>query len=77
MLVVCNLTPVPRPNYAIGVPLGGYWREALNSDAREYGGSGMGNFGGADARAVPAHGRNQSLAITLPPLSVLFFENRG
>jgi 1,4-alpha-glucan branching enzyme len=64
-------------NYVVGVPRGGHWREALNSDAREYGGSGMGNFGGADARALPAHGCDQSLALTLPPLSVLFFDNHG
>ncbi|NNG46292.1 MAG: 1,4-alpha-glucan branching protein GlgB, partial [Deltaproteobacteria bacterium] len=40
VLVVCNFTPVPRHNYRVGVPRGGFWREVLNSDAREYGGSG-------------------------------------
>jgi 1,4-alpha-glucan branching enzyme len=77
VLVVLNLTPVPRPGYVVGVPLPGYWREALNSDARDYGGSGMGNFGGAEARHVAAHGCAYSLVLTLPPLSVLLFENRG
>jgi len=43
----------------------------------EYGGSGMGNFGGVEARAVPAHGRAYSLVLTLPPLSAVFLENRG
>ena len=52
MLVVCNFTPVPRPNYRVGVPRGGYWREMLNSDAAVYGGSGMGNLGGVDAAPV-------------------------
>src|SRR6185436_7062210 len=47
--VVCNFTPVPRHNYRLGVPSGGRWRELLNSDAPVYGGSGMGNFGGAEA----------------------------
>lgn len=73
VLVVCNFTPVPRPNYRIGVPHGGYWRESLNSDAREYWGSGQGNMGGVEARPVPYHGRSHSLSLTLPPLSVLIF----
>ncbi|MDO8283004.1 MAG: 1,4-alpha-glucan branching protein GlgB [Thermodesulfovibrionia bacterium] len=74
-LVVCNLTPVPRFNYRVGVPRGGFWRESLNSDASIYGGSGMGNSGGADANAVPMHGKDHSLSLTLPPLSVLFFKS--
>jgi 1,4-alpha-glucan branching enzyme len=77
VLVIMNLTPVPRPGYVVGVPLPGHWREALNSDAREYGGSGMGNFGGAEARTVAAHGCAHSLVLTLPPLSVLLFESGG
>src|SRR4029079_1882364 len=47
MLIICNFTPGPRENYRIGVPRGGRWRECLNSDAPLYGGSGIGNFGGA------------------------------
>jgi 1,4-alpha-glucan branching enzyme len=77
VLAVCNLTPVPRPGYRIGVPRGGYWREALNSDAKEYDGSGIGNGGGVEANPVPFHGRPFSLALTLPPLSVLFLINQG
>jgi 1,4-alpha-glucan branching enzyme len=72
VLMVCNFTPVPRQEYRIGAPHGGFWREALNSDATEYGGSGMGNRGGVDADPWPQHGRPFSLALTLPPLSVLF-----
>ncbi len=72
VLVVCNFTPVVRPDYRVGVPRGGYWRERLNSDAREYGGGGIGNFGGVEAAPLPAHGRFHSLALRLPPLSVLF-----
>jgi 1,4-alpha-glucan branching enzyme len=75
VIVVCNFTPVPRHGYRIGSPRGGYWREILNSDAAEYGGNGMGNGGGAEAEAQPMHGRPCSLALTLPPLSVLFFAN--
>jgi len=75
ILALCNFTPVPRQNYRVGVPRGGYWQEVMNSDAREYGGSGQGNIGGVDATPVPLHGHNQSLTITLPPLSVLFFKS--
>ena len=74
IVVVANFTPVPRYNYAIGVPVGGRWNEILNSDATLYGGSGQGNMGGAEAAPVPAHGRMHSLSLTLPPLAVLFFK---
>ena len=74
VLVVCNFTPVPRVGYRVGVPHGGYWREMLNSDAREYAGSGMGNLGGVHAEEIPTHGRPFSLKLTLPPLAALFFK---
>jgi len=73
VLVVCNFTPVPRHNYTVGVPSGGYWQEILNSDAPLYGGSGMGNLGGVEAAPVAAQGQYHSLIITLPPLSLVFF----
>ena len=74
ILVVCNLTPVPRENHRVGVPCGGWWREVLNSDARTYGGSGRGNRGGVEAAPVGAHGRYHSLVLDLPPLAVLFLK---
>lgn len=74
ILVVGNFTPVPRPHYRVGVPSGGFWQELLNSDAWEYGGSGLGNFGGVQAADIAAHGRPYSLELTLPPLAVLFFK---
>jgi len=74
IVVVCNFTPVPRVGYRLGVPGGGYWRELLNSDAAEYGGSGIGNMGGAQAEEQPAHGRSHSLLLTLPPLSALYLK---
>ncbi len=74
VLVVCNFTPLPRFNYRIGVPAGGFWRELLNSDAQEYGGSGLGNLGGQEAEPNPHHGRPYSLNLTLPPLAVSFFK---
>jgi 1,4-alpha-glucan branching enzyme len=72
ILVVSNFTPVPRTNYRTGVPAGGAWQELLNSDGRDYGGSGWGNLGTIEAAPVPAHGRPFSLMLTLPPLSILF-----
>jgi 1,4-alpha-glucan branching enzyme len=75
ILTVCNFTPVPRYNYRVGVPRGGFWREVLNSDATIYGGSGHGNEGGLEASPIPIHGRYNSISITLPPLGVLFFKS--
>jgi 1,4-alpha-glucan branching enzyme len=72
VLVVANLTPVPRQGYSVGVPRGGHWEELANSDAEAYGGSGWGNFGGLDAEPVAMHGRPYSLPLVLPPLSVVF-----
>jgi len=77
ILVACNFTPVPRHNYTLGVPCGGWWEEILNSDAALYGGSDMGNFAGVDAAPLPAHGRYHSVNLTLPPLAVLFFRHSG
>jgi len=74
VLIACNFTPVPRVVYKVGVPSGGYWKEILNSDAREYGGSGIGNMGGAEALSESVHGRPYSLRLTLPPLGALFLK---
>jgi 1,4-alpha-glucan branching enzyme len=74
MLVVCNFTPIPRFGYRVGVPFGGYWKEALNSDAKEYDGTGMGNLGGVEAVEAPLHGRTYSISLTLPPLAALFLK---
>jgi 1,4-alpha-glucan branching enzyme len=71
---VCNLTPVPRSGWRIGVPQGGLWREVLNTDSDHYGGSNVGNHGGVTAEPVPMHGQAQSLNLNLPPLAVLWFE---
>ncbi len=77
VLVVCNLTPIPRENYVLGVPREGYWRELINSDATFYGGSGMGNQGVAQSHPVPAHGRYHAIRITLPPLGVTYFRHES
>jgi len=79
LLVVCNFTPVPRANFLVGVPARGIWREIINTDAREYGGSGWGNLGGVESAPVSAHGRTESINLSLPPLStiILRWEARG
>lgn len=77
VLVACNMTPVPRHDYRIGVPVGGDWKEVLNTDAREYGGSGMGNGGGALASDAPSHGRPHSVSLILPPLATLMLVPAG
>ena len=77
IVVVLNFTPTPRYSYKVGVPKGGFWRELLNSDAEEFGGSGHGNFGGMDGLPVEIHGRPYSLNLTLPPLGALFFKHEG
>ncbi|MCF7935291.1 MAG: 1,4-alpha-glucan branching protein GlgB [Synergistales bacterium] len=74
ILVACNCTPMPRQNYRIGVPSKGRWKELLNSDGKEYGGSGQGNFGGVATTPIPYHGYNQSLTLTLPPLATLIMQ---
>src|SRR5437867_1418842 len=71
VLVVCNFTPVPRHAYRVGVPRPGYYRELINSDAGEYGGSNLGNAGGAWAEPTSWQGQPHSLTLTLPPLAVL------
>jgi 1,4-alpha-glucan branching enzyme len=75
--VVClfNFTPVPRANVRLGVDVEGWWREIVNTDGREYGGSGQGNMGGAETTIVPSQGRPLSIVVTAPPLSAVFFRS--
>ncbi len=79
VLVVTNFTPVPRQNFLIGVPQRGVWRELLNSDALEYGGSGWGNLGSVESVPVSSHGRTDSLNLQLPPLATIMlrWESHG
>ena len=74
LLAVCNLTPLPRSGWRIGVPQPGLWREVLNTDSAHYGGSNVGNHGGVRAEPVPMHGQAQSLCLNLPPLAVVWLE---
>lgn len=76
IFVVCNMTPVPRHKYRVGIPEPGFYKEILNSDAREYGGSGVGNLGGVHSESIQSHGRSYSLELSLPPLAILILEYR-
>jgi 1,4-alpha-glucan branching enzyme len=71
--VVSNFTPVPRHGYVLPLPAAGHWREILNTDAGDYGGSGLGNMGGVTAHGEPSHGKPAHAKVTLPPLSTLYF----
>ena len=75
ILVVANFTPVPRPDYRVGVPQAGFWKEILNSDDKEYGGSGYHPHGRIKAERVPWHGRPYSLRLELPPLAIMFMQS--
>jgi 1,4-alpha-glucan branching enzyme len=72
-VVVCNFTPVPRQDYRIGVPRPGRYHERINTDALDYAGSGIGNFGTITADPVAMHGQPCSLRLWLPPLATLIF----
>jgi len=72
VVVVANLTPVPRTDYRIGLPSAGVWREIVNTDAVAYGGSGWGNLGAVTAEPRPWGGLSASAALTLPPLATLW-----
>ena len=72
IVVIINLTPVPRLKYRIGLPRPGKWFEVFNSDAAVYGGSNVGNAGGVQAEAAESHGQPCSISLSLPPLGTLF-----
>jgi 1,4-alpha-glucan branching enzyme len=69
---VSNMSATPREGYRLGLPLSGVWLEVLNTDAHEYGGSGVGNLGEVTAVDEPWHGRNASARVTLPPLATIW-----
>ena len=76
VVVACNFTPIERTHFKIGVPEAGHWLEVLNSDAENYGGENRGNLGEVNADDAGWHGQKASISITLPPLSVLFFQQK-
>ncbi|OUM08599.1 1,4-alpha-glucan branching enzyme [Pseudomonas syringae] len=77
VLVVVNMTPVPREGYRVGVPLPGAWTELLNTDAETYAGSNFGNGGEVHSEDKPAHGKPASVTLNLPPLAVLILKPKN
>jgi 1,4-alpha-glucan branching enzyme len=77
VLVVLNLTPAPRVNYRIGLPVAGVWREVLNSDSASYAGTNAGNAGGVTAEDFSVHNQRYSALLRLPPLSITVFRSEG
>jgi 1,4-alpha-glucan branching enzyme len=73
VVVVSNFTPVPRHDYTLPMPAAGRWREIINTDAVNYGGSGTGNMGAITAGADPTHGKPAQAKVSLPPLATLYF----
>jgi 1,4-alpha-glucan branching enzyme len=69
---VCNFAATPHYDYRLGLPSTGSWTELINTDAKVYGGSGVGNLGTVAATDAPWHGRPASAALTIPPLAVLW-----
>jgi 1,4-alpha-glucan branching enzyme len=74
VLIVCNFTPIARSNYRVGVPLGGNWREILNSDSAIYDGNNGGNMGEKTTEAIPCNGYGDSLNLFLPAHATVIFE---
>jgi 1,4-alpha-glucan branching enzyme len=74
VVMVFNFTPIVRFEYRIGVPAPGFYLEILNSDAAVYGGSNVGNGGGVASEPIAAHGFDQSLRLTVPPLGCLYLK---
>jgi 1,4-alpha-glucan branching enzyme len=74
LVCVCNFSPVVRNRYRVGVPVGGLYREILNTDSSRYGGGNVGNAGAAAAELTAHHGLDFSLSLTIPPLAVIWLE---
>ena len=74
ILIVCNFNPVLREGYTLGAPVAGTYREVLNSDDEAFGGSGAVHNKAVRTHKKPLHGFEQSITITLPPMSTLYFE---
>ena len=72
IVMISNFTSVPREDYRIGLPHAGIWREVMNTDAKLYGGSGVGNLGAVTASAEQSHGFPASAFVTVPPLATLY-----
>ena len=77
LIVISNFTPEVHHDYRIGVPDKGAYVEVFNSDAEEYGGSGVKNIGGLQAQKIPWHNNSQSIEVTIPPLSTIYLKHEA
>jgi 1,4-alpha-glucan branching enzyme len=75
LIVICNFKPERHDDYRIGVPDKGAYVEIFNSDAEEFGGKGITNAGSLKSEDFPYHNRNQSITLTIPPLSTIFLKH--
>ena len=77
IIVISNFTPVPRHDYRIGVNVAGQYHEILNTDSAFYEGSNFGNGGTVESEAIPSHGRDNSISVSIPPLATLYLRYQG
>lgn len=77
IIVISNFTPVPRHDYRIGVNVAGQYHEILNTDSSFYEGSNLGNCGAVESEAIPSHGRDHSISVSIPPLATLYLKYQG
>jgi 1,4-alpha-glucan branching enzyme len=75
LVCISNLSPVPRSGFRVGLPKSGTYREVVNTDAENYGGTNVGNMGKVTAEKTPWHGLGHSALITLPPLGTIWLES--
>lgn len=73
IIAVCNFLPIKREHYHIGVPYKGIYSEVFNTDNAEFGGAGLTNGNSISTVEAPMHGYDQSIELTIPPLSVMYF----
>ena len=74
IIVISNFTPVPRHDYRMGVNVAGQYHEILNTDSSFYEGSNLGNYGAVESEAIPSHGRDHSISVSIPPLATLYLK---
>ena len=77
IIVISNFTPVPRHDYRMGVNVAGQYHEILNTDSAFYEGSNLGNCGSVESEAIPSHGRDHSISVSIPPLATLYLKYQG
>ena len=74
LVVVCNFSPVDRTGYCVGVPAAGAYTCLFNTDDPAFGGEGRGDREAVKSQYIPCHGREQSIVITLPPMSAVIYK---